>query len=81
MRLKKSLYGCIQSAILWYITFLNCLEHLGFKLNPYDPCVANKMVNGKQCTICWYVDDSKISHVDPKIVDWVIENIENNSVK
>ena len=56
--------------------FKNCLEHLGFKLNPYDPCVTNKMVNGEQCTIFWYVDDSKISHVDPKTVDWVIENIE-----
>ena len=76
MRLKKALYGCMQSAILWYITFKNCLEHLGFKLNPYDPSVANEMVNGEQCTRCWYVDDSKISHVDTKIVDWVIENIE-----
>ena len=34
------------------------------------------MVNGEQCTICWYVDESRISHVDPKTVDWVIENIE-----
>ena len=67
MRLKKALYGCMQSAILWYITFKNCLEHFGFKLNPYDRCIANKTVNGEQCTICWHVDD--ISHVDPKIVD------------
>ena len=34
------------------------------------------MVNGEQCTICWYVDDSKILYVDSKIVDWAIENIE-----
>ena len=63
MRLKKALYGCMQSA------FKNCLEHFGFKLNPYDRCVTNKTVNGEQCTICWHVDDNKISHVDPKIVD------------
>ena len=24
-------------------------------LNPYDPCVASKVINGKQCTIAWYV--------------------------
>ena len=66
----------MQSAILWYIIFKSCLENLGFKLNPYDLCVANKMVNGEQCTICWYVDDSKIPHVNPKTVEWVIENIE-----
>ena len=35
---------------------------MGFKLNPYDRCVANKEINGKQCTIIWYVDDLKISH-------------------
>jgi hypothetical protein len=29
--------------------------------------VANKIINGKQCTIVWHVDDLKISHVDPKV--------------
>ena len=76
LRLKKALYGCMQSAILWYNTFKGCLLDMGFKLNKYDPCVANKMVNGKQCTICWYVDDTKISHVDPGVVDDVITKIE-----
>ena len=28
-------------------------------------------------TLCWYVDDNKISHEDPKIVDWVITKIED----
>ena len=40
------------------------LESSGFKLNPYDPCVANKTVNGNQMTVCWHVDDLKVSHVD-----------------
>ena len=31
------------------------------------------MVNGKQCTINFYVDDNKISHVDPEVVSDVIE--------
>ena len=34
-------------------------------INPYDPCVANKTINGIQMTICWHVDDLKVSHVDP----------------
>ena len=74
--LVKALYGCMQSALLWYRTFKGCLEEMGFTLNPYDPCVANKDINGHQCTICWYVDDTKISHVDSKVVDTIIENIE-----
>ena len=41
-------------------------------LNPYDTCVANKTTDGKQCTILWHVDDLKISHVEPKVVDKLI---------
>ena len=45
----------------------------GFKLNTHDPCTANKIINGKQCKICWHVDDNKISHEDPKVVDSIVE--------
>jgi hypothetical protein len=31
--------------------------------------VANKLIDGKQCTAIWHVDDLKISHVEPKTVD------------
>ena len=71
----------MKSAIIWYDTFCGTLKDLGFKLNPYDPCVANKMVNGRQCTIAWYVDDNKISHVDPKVVDWLIDELEQKHGK
>jgi hypothetical protein len=54
---------------------LGDLEANGFTLNPYDPCVANKMVNGKQFTITWHVDDLKLSYVDAeevtKMIDWL----------
>ena len=50
--LKKALYGCMQSAILWYNTFKNCLETISFKMNCYNPCVVNMETEGKQCTIC-----------------------------
>ena len=39
-----------------------------FKVNPYDPCVSNMMVDGGQITVCWHVDDLKISHRDEAIV-------------
>jgi len=68
MKLNKALYGCMKSAIIWYETFVTTLKGLDFKLNPYDPCVANLKVNGKQLTIAWYVDDTKIRHEDPRVV-------------
>ena len=51
---------------------------IGFKLNPYDPCVANRKVNGSQCTVCWYVDDTKISHVDEAVIDDTIIMLEKD---
>ena len=44
------------------------MEGRGFVVNPYDPCVANKMVDGAQMTVCWHVDDLKISHRDKEMV-------------
>jgi hypothetical protein len=76
LKLLKALYGCVQSALLWYDLFSNTLEKAGFELNPYDTCVANKMIDGKQCTIAWYVDDNKISHADGNVVTHIIETIE-----
>jgi hypothetical protein len=72
----KALYGCIKSTLLWYNLFTEALKGMGFILKPYDTCVANKVTHGKQCTIYWYVDDLKISHVDPSVVDGVIAKIE-----
>ena len=51
---------------------------MGFKLNPYDRCVANKTINGKQCTIAWYVDDNKLSHADPEVVSEVLREIKTH---
>ena len=77
VQLDKALYGCVQSALLWYELYSSTLQDIGFEINPYDLCVANAMIDGSQCTICWYVDDNKISHVKPAVIDEVISKIEN----
>ena len=41
---------------------------MGFVINPYDRCVTKKMINGYQMTICWHVNDLKVSDKDPAIV-------------
>ena len=74
----RALYGCIQSALLWYNLYLNTLVEEGFIINPYDKCVANKVINGEQCTIAFYVDDNKISHEDPGVVTKVIQNLKEH---
>ena len=37
-------------------------------MNPYDPCVANKIINDSKITVTWHVDDLKISHKDSREV-------------
>jgi hypothetical protein len=45
-----ALYGTMVALLLFHKKFAKSLKSKGFKLNPYDPCVANKQVNGEQLT-------------------------------
>jgi hypothetical protein len=73
VRLVKALYGCVQSARLFYEHLSKTLMDYGFRPNPYDPCVFNKMYGEYQCTVVIYVDDLKISCVDGLAVADVIK--------
>ena len=73
VKLQKALYGMLKSALLFYKKLVTDLTEKGFTVNPYDPCVVTKFINGKQMTICWHVDDLKISHADPKEVTKIEE--------
>ena len=69
VQVLKALYGMLVASLLWYKQFKGDLEKVGFKFNPYDPCVANKMIEGKQCTVRFHVDDLMSSHVNPAVND------------
>ena len=38
------------------------LQKERFKLNPCDKYIANKMINGSQCSVAWHADDCMASH-------------------
>lgn len=57
VKLNKALYGCIQSAKLWYNLLSSILIGAGFQMNSEDICVFNYVVNGEQITVGIYVDD------------------------
>jgi hypothetical protein len=73
--LTKALYGTLQAALLFWQNLSTELKKWGFETNPYDFCIANKTIDGKQCTVVWHVDDLKISHVDAKVVTTIFLNI------
>ena len=62
VKVRKALYGMLKSALLFYQKLRSNFEEMQFKINPYDPCMANKVINGSQMMITWHVDDLKISH-------------------
>ena len=69
VQVLRALYGMLVAALLWYKKLKNDLEEIGYEFNPYDACVANKMINGKQHTLRVHVDDLMCSHVDPAVND------------
>jgi hypothetical protein len=84
VRMCKEMYGLLCSALLFYLKLRADLEEFGFKFNDYDPCVANKIVNGKQMTVTFHVDDLKVSHVEEfelsKMIIWLGKKYGNKLV-
>jgi hypothetical protein len=75
VRLAKALYGTLQAAMLFWKDLSGYLVSEGFELNPYDNCVANKLVDGKQCTVLWHVDDLKMSHVSDQVLEDLVDQL------
>jgi hypothetical protein len=77
VQVLKAIYGMLEAALLWYKTFRKDLEDIGFIFSPYDPCVANRKVQGSQQTILFLVDDLKSSHrmklVNDRFEKWLNE--------
>jgi hypothetical protein len=51
VHITKAICGLLVSAMLFYRKLRGDLVEQGFEVNPYDPCVANKTVNGHQVTV------------------------------
>ena len=75
LRCHNAIYGTMVASLLYSKKICKTIKHLGFKINPYDPCIANRTIDDNQQTIFWHVDDCKISHVDPKVSDKLIKSL------
>ncbi len=60
------------ASLLYYKKLVKRLKSKGSKLNPYDPCMANRQAQGEQLAMCFHVDNCKILHLIPKVVDKMI---------
>ena len=66
---KNSLYATMVAILLFNRKFTNNMTDIEFEINPYDPCVLNKVIGGLQMTICFHVDDCKSIHRKRKTND------------
>ena len=86
---NKALSGTLNTSLLFWKDLTSTIggrkfgnDNNGFILNPYDTCVANCMINEKQCTILlWHMDDLKISHEDPAVVTNIIRQLTDKNGK
>ena len=53
----------------------------GYKSNPYDPWVTNKIIKNKRMKTCFHVNDWKLSHKIPKVIEnkfeWIRQEYES----
>ena len=74
--LNKALYGCDESARLWYDTLSAFLiNDLKFKVNPVEPCIFNLGDGDDQVTVCVYVDDLMVTSLNKPAMTEVLEKI------
>jgi hypothetical protein len=69
----NAIYGMMVASLLYYWKFTRSLKNQGYTMNPYNPCVWNKIVEKKQITICFHVNDCKVLHKLARVVDKAIK--------
>ena len=79
VKLKRALYGCVQSAKLWYDKLKAVLIADGFTPNDYDGCLFNKATDeGKQITVAFHVDDLLVTCQLDSAIDDLIRHLQDN---
>lgn len=73
MKLRKALYGCIQSARLWYLKLRNVMRKLNFTENRYDLCSFHKVTDDGRITVAFHVDDLLITSQSVESIESLID--------
>ena len=75
VKLTKAMYGTLDAAKIWFEKLTGVLLQLGYTPNKVDPCVFNKMIDGKQCTILVYVDDLLVMCEHAHVLDELVQQL------
>jgi hypothetical protein len=78
VKLKKALYGCVESAKLWYLRMFELLSDIGYECSAVDQCVFRKTVNDMMVVITVHVDDFLVMYDDPGMFDELKSHLEKS---
>lgn len=77
VRLKRALYGCVQSAKAWYKKLRADLESIGYSSIPSDECVfIRREKNSTYTRLVIHVDDIFASAQDETALDLIMSELE-----
>ena len=62
VKTTNAVYGITKASIPFYKKFFGDQTTIGFKPNPYNPCVSKKVVNGRNIFVVWHANGLKVSH-------------------
>ena len=74
-KVTKAICGTLLGARLFYDKLKGILIEMGFKMNDYDDCTFNQMIDWKQCTIRFRVDDLKLSHMKLGVLNKIVDDL------
>jgi hypothetical protein len=75
VQLDRALYGCIQSARLWYNTIAKFLLEIGFTKSLTDECVFHIQFNQQKMIVTISVDDLLIVASAKELIGWLHQQL------
>ena len=77
VELVMALYGTLCAVLIFWCHLTHKLIEWGFEINPYDWCAMNKQIKGSHCTLTWQIDDLKLSHISPHVLEELLEQLKS----
>lgn len=76
-KLNKAVYGTLLGPILFYEKLAVQIHEWGYVMNPYNVRTFDEMVNGKQITVKFFVDNLHTSCENMSTIDSLIKDLNN----
>ena len=76
VRLKKALYGLVESALLWYEHLRGTLLEIGYKVSQFDRGLFYKQSSTGKSFVCIHVDDVLISTNSQQLSSELVQHLQ-----